>query len=79
MASGKPARPSDPTRGRSLALWLLVVSALAALACTTQGEECAPCSSDQDCAGGYVCSSFSDGISRCGTGNSASPTYCRVR
>jgi hypothetical protein len=64
---------------RSLRLGVLLVAVLATLACSTQGEECDPCTADADCSGGYVCSAFSDGVQRCGTGNTASPTSCRVQ
>jgi len=59
-------------------LWmtLLVLAALAA--CTNQGQECDTCTQDSDCKGGFVCSTFSDGSRRCGTGNPAAPTRCRV-
>ncbi len=57
----------------------LAVLVLSGLACTgTKGEECDTCASDSDCKGGFVCSNFSDGSRRCGTGNPESPTKCRV-
>lgn len=64
---------------RRFALLGLLLAALPLVACGTQGEECDPCTKDSDCKGGFVCSMFSDGIKRCGTGNTASPTQCRIR
>jgi len=61
------------------ALFLLVALVLLTLplACGSSGEECDTCSSDDDCNAGLVCSSFSDGSRRCGTG--VGGTTCRVR
>ena len=55
---------------------LLVLSALPAIGCS-KGGECDTCSTDSDCKSGFVCSSFSDGSKRCGSGLGA--TTCRVR
>jgi hypothetical protein len=41
------------------------------------GSECNRCSSDDDCEAGFVCTTFSDGSKRCGSGVGA--TTCRVR
>jgi hypothetical protein len=59
--------------------WLLVLTLLLALplAACNSGDECDTCSSDDDCQTGFVCSTFSDGSTRCGTGVGAST--CRVR
>lgn len=54
----------------------LLAMALALYACGSSGEECDRCSSDNDCSGGLVCSTFDDGSTRCGTGTG---TTCRVR
>jgi hypothetical protein len=62
---------------RYWALGLLVMLALPIGSCGSSGEECDRCSSDQDCTAGLVCSSFSDGSSRCGSGTGE--TNCRVR
>jgi hypothetical protein len=65
------------TRFRRLpALALLVLLAFQWAACGSSGDECDPCSSDDDCKAGLVCSTFSDGSKRCGTGLG---TSCRVR
>ena len=39
--------------------------------------ECDTCSTDEDCEAGFVCSTFSDGSQRCGSGLGAST--CKVR
>jgi hypothetical protein len=57
---------------------LLAVSLLAApLAACNTGDECATCTSDDDCEMGFVCSTFSDDSQRCGSGVGA--TSCNVR
>jgi hypothetical protein len=56
---------------------LLLMLALPIASCGSTGEECDRCSSDQDCTAGFVCSSFSDGSRRCGSGTGE--TNCRVR
>jgi hypothetical protein len=58
-------------------LLVLILLALPASACHSSGEECDTCSSDGDCKSGLVCSTFSDGSKRCGSGVGA--TNCRVR
>lgn len=58
-------------------LWLLLVALALALPGCTSGGECDTCNQDSDCKGGLVCSSFSDGSKRCGSGLGA--TTCRVR
>ena len=58
--------------------WLLViVLAVLPLFSCTKGNECDRCETDSDCQDGFVCSAFSDGSQRCGTGAGAST--CRVR
>ena len=54
----------------------LILTCLPLLGCDN-GSECDKCSSDGDCKAGLVCSNFSDGSRRCGTGTGAST--CRVR
>jgi hypothetical protein len=54
------------TRLRRTALLLLVLLPLGG--CTTGGDECDKCSSDDDCRSGFVCSTFDDGSKRCGSG-----------
>lgn len=61
-------------RTRWLLLLALVVIPLSAC---TQGDECDRCETDSDCKDGFVCSAFSDGSKRCGSGVGA--TTCRVR
>jgi len=64
-------------RARRWVLLLLLVSLLLPLgSCGDDGGECDMCSSDDDCTGGLVCSRFSDGSQRCGTGMG---TQCTVR
>ena len=60
-----------------LALGLLVLLTLPLGSCGSSGDECDTCSSDDDCKSGLVCSKFSDGSQRCGTGVGA--TSCRTR
>jgi hypothetical protein len=55
---------------------LVILTCLPLLGCDN-GSECDKCSTDGDCKAGLVCSSFSDGSRRCGTGTGAST--CRVR
>jgi hypothetical protein len=59
---------------RPLALAALLILPL--VGCNN-GDECDTCSSDDDCQSGLVCSTFSDGSQRCGSGVGASS--CRVR
>jgi hypothetical protein len=49
--------------------------ALCMWACSNGGE-CDRCSSDDDCKSGLVCSEFSDGSKRCGSGEGV--TTCRT-
>jgi hypothetical protein len=60
-----------------LALGLLVLLTLPLGSCGSSGDECDTCSSDDDCNSGLVCSKFSDGSQRCGSGLGA--TNCRTR
>jgi len=60
-----------------LALGLLLLLTLPLGSCGSSGDECDTCSSDDDCKSGLVCSKFSDGSQRCGTGLGA--TSCRTR
>ncbi len=55
---------------------LAAVLALLPIVSCTRGNECDRCETDDDCQDGLVCSEFSDGSSRCGTGGA---TTCRVR
>ncbi len=57
-------------------LLLLLLLALPLVGCTS-GDECDTCTSDDDCQTGFVCSTFSDGSQRCGSGVGSSS--CRVR
>jgi hypothetical protein len=63
------------TRSRWVLILLLFV-ALPVVGCNS-GEECDTCSTDEDCEAGLVCSRFSDGSMRCGSGVGAST--CNVR
>jgi hypothetical protein len=58
-------------------LLLLTILLALPLAGCNSGDECETCTSDDDCQTGFVCSTFSDGSQRCGTGVGAST--CRVR
>ena len=62
---------------RYWAFGLVLMLALPIGSCGSSGEECDRCSSDQDCTAGLVCSTFSDGSQRCGSGTGE--TNCRVR
>jgi hypothetical protein len=55
---------------------LILALALPMSSCGASGGECDSCSSDDDCTGGLVCSTFDDGSKRCGTGMG---TSCKVR
>ena len=57
-------------------LLLLMFVALPMVGCNS-GDECDTCSTDEDCEAGFVCSTFSDGSQRCGSGLGAST--CKVR
>ena len=58
--------------------WLLVlVLALMPIVSCTKGNECDTCTTDADCQEGFLCSDFSDGSQRCGSG--VGGTNCRVR
>jgi hypothetical protein len=59
-------------------MWgLLLLLTVPIGSCGSSGQECDRCSSDTDCTAGLVCSSFSDGSRRCGSG--LGETNCRVR
>jgi hypothetical protein len=66
----------EAIRKRVRAWGLLVALTLPVSSCGSEGGECDRCSSDDDCNGGLVCSTFDDGSKRCGTGTG---TSCRVR
>ena len=55
---------------------LILFMALPVVGCNSGGE-CDTCSTDEDCEAGLVCSRFSDGSMRCGSGVGAST--CTVR
>ena len=57
-------------------LLLAAILALLPIVSCTRGNECDRCETDDDCQDGLVCSEFSDGSTRCGTGGA---TTCRVR
>jgi len=64
--------------GKRIRTWgLLLALALPMSSCGSDGGECDSCSSDDDCTAGLVCSSFSDGSRRCGSG--LGETSCKVR
>jgi len=56
-------------------LVLVALCAFPLLSCSN-GSECDSCSSDDDCKQGFVCSEFSDGSKRCGSGEGV--TTCRT-
>ena len=60
---------------RSRFLLVALLALLPAAGCT-KGDECDPCTTDEECQDGFVCSTFSDGSTRCGTGGAST---CRVR
>ena len=64
------------TKRRAAGLLFLLMLVLPWLGCSS-GQECDACSSDSDCKSNFVCTTFSDGSKRCGTGVGA--TTCRVR
>jgi hypothetical protein len=53
----------------------LMLCALSLWGCSS-GDECDKCSSDEDCEQGLVCTEFSDGSKRCGSGDGV--TTCRT-
>ena len=57
-------------------LLFLLLFALPLVGCNNGGE-CDTCTSDDDCQTGFICSTFSDGSQRCGSGVGASS--CNVR
>jgi hypothetical protein len=61
---------------RSRALLVLLLAALPVLGCSS-GDECDTCTEDADCQEGFLCTTFSDGSRRCGSGVGA--TTCRTR
>ena len=60
----------------SARLLLVLFLALPLVACSS-GDECDTCASDEDCEAEFICTTFSDGSQRCGSGVGASS--CRVR
>lgn len=60
-----------------LSRMVLVVAlcALPLLSCS-EGDECDECNTDDECDQGLVCSEFSDGSKRCGSGEGV--TSCRT-
>ena len=54
---------------------ILLLAALPVLGCSS-GEECDTCSEDADCQEGFLCTTFSDGSRRGGSGVGA--TTCRT-
>lgn len=62
---------------RRLRFVLAALALALPLATCSKGSECDVCQSDTDCKDGFVCSHFSDGSNRCGSGLGA--TQCRVR
>jgi hypothetical protein len=53
----------------------LMLCALSLWGCSS-GDECDKCTSDDDCQQGLVCTEFSDGSKRCGSGDGV--TTCRT-
>jgi hypothetical protein len=72
MATVRDRRSLGPARLLFLGLLLTIP-----LVACDDGGECDTCASDEDCQADLVCSSFSDGSRRCGSGIGASS--CRVR
>jgi hypothetical protein len=70
----------DAIRGRGawrlLAILVLLVGSIPGC---NSGDECDTCSADEDCQAEFVCSTFSDGSQRCGSGIVGQETECRVR
>ena len=60
---------------RSRLLLAVLIALMPILSCTSGGE-CDRCETDEDCQEGFLCSTFSDGSLRCGTGGAST---CRVR
>jgi hypothetical protein len=72
-------RPFGTARvSRPGARWLILLALLLVpLGACSSGQECDTCTTDDDCDAGRVCSKFSDGSQRCGSGTG--DTECRVR
>jgi hypothetical protein len=58
-------------------LLVLVLALMPIVSSCTKGNECDTCQTDADCQDGFLCSDFSDGSQRCGSG--VGGTNCRVR
>ena len=62
---------------RSWRVLLLALLVALPLSACSKDDECDVCEVDLDCKEGFVCSEFSDGSKRCGSGLGA--TSCRVK
>lgn len=63
-------------------LWWLLAAVVLSFpllgSCSSSGDECDICTSDEDCKDGLVCASFAgETTKRCGSGQGS--TVCRVR
>ena len=67
----------DPSPSPRLGRLVLALVLALPLAGCSDGDECDTCTTDADCQADFVCSTFSDGSQRCGSGVGASS--CRVR
>ena len=77
LAGRAPARFQGALTMRRSRFLLVILLALLPIVSCTKGNECDRCQSDSDCQEGFLCSAFSDGSQRCGTGVGGST--CRVR
>jgi len=77
MARSFPSRTTKRPLRLLPALGVLVLAVFSLAGCSSNGSECDTCTMDTDCNTGFVCSTFSDGSKRCGSGTGAS--QCRVR